>query len=377
VTELYELGTTNLGRPILAMGIGRAITGARDKPAVLLNGSHHGDEPLSTAFVLDAIRYLLSRQGEDARVDRWLDDFIVWCVPMVNPDGQSMFRAKKRGGRKNGRDNDGDGKHEVDEGVDLNRNYPLPTQRSYRGPSAASEPETRAMIRLADSERFVGSISYHIGTAVVLAPYTTHGVVDPTPNEAWIVAAELARQMPPHPDVPKSQPFQLLRKLYAVNGTDQDWHRATHGTLALLIEGAMRATAKSPLRGSAVTSIRSSWTFLLDRYLDGPSIEGRVTDAEGRPAVAEIQIAEVRLAQGESWTSRCRDGLFSRYLAAPGRYTIIAKAAGVAPVERVVEVGHKKVRVDIELPRGAPSPAPCPIPGMPFGERPSPPARSP
>lgn len=372
VTELHDLGTTHQGRPILALAIGRGA-GDRKKPAALLNGAHHGNEPLSATFVLDAIRHLLSRQGQDAQVDRWLDEFTIWCVPMVNPDGLNHFRVTKRSGRKNGRDNDGDGKHEPDEGVDLNRNYPFRwgalreggsssrmTQRSYRGPSAASEPETQAMIRLAESERFVAAISYHVGTAVVIAPYTIDHVVNPTPNEAWTVAAELARQMPPHPDVPKSQPFQLIRKLYSVDGTDQDWHRAMHGTVALLIEGAGRAVAASELRAGAVTSIRSTWMYLLDRYLDGPAIEGRITDTEGRPVVAEVQFAEIRMAQGESWTSRCRDGLYSRYLSAPGRYTVIVKAEGAAPVERVVEVGAGRVRVDFEIAGATKGPAACP-----------------
>lgn len=373
VTELHDLGTTHQGRPILALAIGRGGAGDRKKPAVLLNGAHHGNEPLSATFVLDAIRHLLSRQGRDAQVDRWLDEFTIWCVPMVNPDGLNQFRVTRRSGRKNGRDNDGDGKHEPDEGVDLNRNYPFRwgalreggsssrmTQRSYRGPSAASEPETRAMIRLAESERFVAAISYHVGTAVVIAPYTIDHLVNPTPNEAWTVAAELARQMPPHPDVPKSQPFQLIRKLYSVDGTDQDWHRAMHGTVALLIEGAGRAVAASELRADAVTSIRSSWMFLLDRYLGGPSIEGRITDTEGRPIVAEVQFAEIRMAQGESWTSRCRDGLYARYLSAPGRYTVIVKAEGAAPVERVVEVGASRVRVDFEIAGATKAHTACP-----------------
>src|SRR5690606_35671994 len=103
--------------------------------------------------------------------------------------------------------------------------------RYYRGPAPASEPETQAMMRLAQSERFAGSISFHTGTLAILAPYTIPRVKNPTPNEAWTVAEQIAKEITGHPEglVP------VKKNLYAVDGTDQDWFRNTHGTLALLV----------------------------------------------------------------------------------------------------------------------------------------------
>ena len=70
----------------MAMAIGRDLDVNPDRPTVFLNGAHHGNEVLSVEFVLDHIAQLLEGAGQDERVDRWLDNFIVWAVPVVNPD---------------------------------------------------------------------------------------------------------------------------------------------------------------------------------------------------------------------------------------------------------------------------------------------------
>jgi Zinc carboxypeptidase len=363
LTELVVLGSTHASRPILALKIGRGLPGDLDRPAVLLNGSHHGDEPLSTEFVLDAIGHLLEpRTPEDPRVARWLDTVVIWCVPMVNPDGAWAFMENFGAGRKNARDLERGGQRNWQRGVDLNRNYPFrwgslgeragrsdPTHRWYRGPSAGSEPETQAMMRLGDAEHFVGSISFHIGTVALLAPYTIDGVRSPSPNEAWIVAEEIVAQMPRHPELP----LRVKRNLYPVDGTDPDWHRAAHGTVALLFEGAQRSWESEEHRRAAINAVRPSWMLLLDRFLDGPSISGHVRDAAGAPIMADVKVLEVAPMAGEAWRSRCRDGRFDRYLPAPGRYTVRVQIPGAPAVEKKVEVGRGRATVDVTFPEGA------------------------
>ena len=170
--RIEEIGKTHGNRPIYAVALGNNIGAAQMRPTLMLNGGHHGDEPLATEFVLDAIQTLL--ETRDPAANRWLDEFVVWAVPMVNPDGNhSFFEISKRFGRKNGRDLDGDGVRGPTEGVDLNRNYPFrwgalgeSGSRSdgrspyYRGARAVSEPETKAMVKLAKRERFVASVSF-------------------------------------------------------------------------------------------------------------------------------------------------------------------------------------------------------------------------
>jgi hypothetical protein len=343
LSELVELGRSHQGRPILALAIGRERSGT--KPSILLNGSHHGDEPLSTEIVLDAVQQLLEC-SEDPEISAFLDEFVIWCVPLVNPDGNAMHVERSlRRGRKNGRDLDDDGIIGLDEGVDLNRNYPFrwgetgeegsrskPTHPWFRGPSAASEPETKAMMALAEQERFVASISYHTGTVAVLAPYTINEVPNPEPNEAWVVAEELISRLP---SPVKGRDFPLRRQLYSVDGTDQDWHRYTHGTLALLVEASPDSPIDLEKRQRAIVANRASWMGLLQRWVDGPGLVVQVLNDRGEAVQAELSIDELPVFAGEKWRTRCRDGRFFRYLPARGRYTVRARVAGAEATKEV------------------------------------------
>lgn len=119
------LGTSVRGRPVVALRQGPA-----DAPRVLLLlGQMHGSEPAGRR-VVSHLRGLTVPAGVQ-----------VWTVSTMNPDGSAA------GTRRNAH------------GVDLNRNFPqgwLPTYTSrtyYPGPSPASEPETRLMMRFLDRLR--------------------------------------------------------------------------------------------------------------------------------------------------------------------------------------------------------------------------------
>lgn len=393
LTRLVRLGTSHEGRAIFALAIGRQVRRGDSRPAVLLTGAHHGLEFLSIDIVMDAIEVLLLRSAADARLEprlrrdpdldrrvrRYLDAFVIWCVPAVNPDGvwAALEGNKRRTGRKNGRDTNENGRIDFMDGVDLNRNYPFkwgflgelgssskPQSFYYRGPSPASEPETQAMMRLAESEHFVASISYHTGSIAVLAPYTIDNVLDPTPNEAWTVGEYVTAGLPPHP---QGKPFTLRRKIYSVDGTDQDYYRATYGTVALLIESARRDAKDQAERIEVVRAVRPSWERLLDRFVDGPAISGQIRDIAGQPVAAKVMLAEMTTHEGESWSTRCRDGHYSRFLPAPGRYTVRVEIPSkdgrksAEPFLQQIEVLAGRSQVDIQLPIAVP-PSHCPAP---------------
>ena len=378
LTELVHLGTSHRGRPILAL----RIRSPRDNPhraAVMLNGAHHGLELLPTEYVLDAIQILLESDATDPQVKRWRDHLDIWAIPMVNPDGnQHYFDHSAYTGRKNGRDTfQGDGFSPA-HGVDLNRNYPFrwatsgerggssrPRHPWYRGPAPGSEPETQALMALADAKHFVASISYHTLSTVILAPYTIDDVPNPEPNEAWTIAQEIADLTPTQPN---NRRYRVQRNIYSVDGVDQDWFRAAHGTVALLIEGALHNPPSDERRRSSVELNRMTWMALFDRVLDGPSIYGHLRDSQGLPVVAEVNLAEVRLNAGEHWTSRCRDGRYERMLAAPGTYTVQVSSKGVLLAEQRVRISAgERRRLDFDLSEPPTLPlaqAMCPQPEM-------------
>jgi hypothetical protein len=342
LTRLEQIGRSREGRFIYGMAIGRRMVPGDDRPTLFVNGAHHGNEVLSAEFVLDHIAQLLEGAGKDAQVDRWLDNFVVWAVPVVNPDGLHAFlEVSSRTGRKNGHDHNADGKRGRYEGVDLNRNYPFRwgalgekgsrSRKSsvyYRGSAAASEPEVKAVMKLAERERFLAALTYHTGTVAVLAPYTIDGAKDPALNEAWTVAEELVRVLPRHP---QGRDFKVKRNLYPVDGTDQDWHRFAHGTLALLIEGARHTPAVAKQRNKIVKSVRPGLGFLMDRFLDGPSLSAYIVDLQGNPIQAEVRVVEMAPENGEVWTSRCPSGRYDRYLPETGTWNLEVRVPGMEP----------------------------------------------
>jgi hypothetical protein len=130
----FEAGRSVEGRRIVAVRRGRADAPIR----LLVSGSTHGTEPAGHAIVA-RLRKMNPPDGVQ-----------VWTVRTFNPDGAES------GTRQNAR------------GVDLNRNFPYRWRSSgrawdtyYPGPRAASEPETRAQMRLIRRLRPQLTIHYH------------------------------------------------------------------------------------------------------------------------------------------------------------------------------------------------------------------------
>src|SRR6478735_4207670 len=130
VLERVVIGRSVEGRPITAWHLGEP-----GRKKVLLIATMHGDET-KPRQILGALR--------DGRPIRGID---LWVVPVYNPDGLA------RGTRQNAR------------GVDLNRNFPFRwvdlDGAHESGSRAASEPETRAMIRFLRKIRPQRIISFH------------------------------------------------------------------------------------------------------------------------------------------------------------------------------------------------------------------------
>jgi len=360
IAQLETLGTTCQGRAILGLRITSPARPDRDKPAFLFVGAHHGNELLSTEFVLDIIEQLTRGYAEDPAVRDWVNRYEIWCVPLANPDGCHAFVHETGAGRKNGRDTDGNGRLDYYDGVDLNRNYPFrwhslgeqgssssPLHGRFRGPSAGSEPETKALMRLANRERFVMLVSFHTAGTRVLVPYTIDGARNPHPDAAWIVGAIMAALCDPaRPD----RDYMPVRKLYSVDGVDQDWHYWRHGTLAFLLEGPQTNPPYATHRDRMVAGIRPGWRYLLGRLAAGPTLSGHVLDARtGRPLEAVVSIDEIQTFEKEVHTSHPETGRFDRVLPIEGTYHLHVQCQGYQPAVLEVPVGREWRHVQVRL----------------------------
>ena len=184
--SLNKIGESVQGTPILSITIGEGST------KILIQGTHHAREAITTILLLDQINHLLKLYKMDKSInnmsiDKLLKYVTFVFVPLVNPDGADLVI-------------DG-GKHVSSKykykpylkeklfpcwkaninGVDLNRNYPTkypsddsvthPQYKLYKGPYCFSEPETYALKCLTEKYLFAGTISYHSSGDVIFYKY--------------------------------------------------------------------------------------------------------------------------------------------------------------------------------------------------------------
>jgi hypothetical protein len=176
VTKLVKLGTTYQGRDILALKVTQGARGQKDgsRPAVIYSATQHAREwiaPEMTRRIMNT--YLQRWAADDKPTKKLLQSTELWFVPVLNPDGYEYTFTNERLWRKNLRDNNGNGTTEVGDGVDPNRNFPshwgydnegsspIPSSDTYRGPSAGSEPETQAAIKLFGLAKAEFMVNYH------------------------------------------------------------------------------------------------------------------------------------------------------------------------------------------------------------------------
>jgi hypothetical protein len=142
------IGRSVRGRKIWAVRQGNPLAAT-----VLLSvGQMHGSEPAGLAVTKRVRKKSIARDA----------DYQLWTIRTVNPDGA------RRGNRYNAR------------GVDLNRNYPGTWSNGGRsGRRAASEPETRSMMRFVKRLQPDGVLSFH-------QPWNTTLSVCDRRSAAWV-----------------------------------------------------------------------------------------------------------------------------------------------------------------------------------------------
>ena len=158
---------THEGRQIYALKISDNVAVDEDEPEVLYIGNHHAREVITPSIALAIADSLLINYGTNPQFTQWVNEREIWIIPILNPDGYVYVENVDTFWRKNRRNNGSNF------GVDLNRNYnyqwghdnigssPFTGDETYRGPSAASEPEIQAIQNFVNAHQFRFSISYH------------------------------------------------------------------------------------------------------------------------------------------------------------------------------------------------------------------------
>ena len=167
IVDVFSIGKSYGNRDIWAAKISDNVAVDEPEAEILFDALHHAREHMTVEQALYLLRLLSSRYGNDTQVRSLVNDREVYIIFAVNPDGfvydltgnpDSPYRAW----RKNRQPNAGT----TAIGTDLNRNYSYrwaccggssgsPSSITYRGPSAFSAPETRAVRDFVNS-RVVG-----------------------------------------------------------------------------------------------------------------------------------------------------------------------------------------------------------------------------
>lgn len=132
LVDLYEVGKSFEGRPILQMTITNKKTGKdTDKPAAFFEGGRHAGEVTGSETVLWMAKYLLENYGKDPEVTKLLDTKTIYLKPINNPDGHNLYMNTAQATRSTTRpdDSDGDGLLDEDAADDLDGNGVILTVR--------------------------------------------------------------------------------------------------------------------------------------------------------------------------------------------------------------------------------------------------------
>lgn len=330
-TRLEQIGTSIQGRAIWALLV--STTPSKDdpaygaKPSIIFDGMHHAREIMTSEVVMDVAENSLDMLALNNGIAPLLQRWNVWVVPMLNVDGNNIVWTQQAMWRKNAH---AEGTNTF--GVDINRNYPFNWNRcggasdskgndAYRGTAGASEPETKAMMNLAQQVQPTASLSYHSYSELVLYPYGCNGVVTGDNALVSTVANELAAMLPSDSGGGHYDPGTPWQLLYDVDGDSMSYMHGEFGALALTFEVNQSFQPRFEVKAPTVEKHRKAWNYFLNR-IDQNLLTLNVVDGKtGLASNAVIGVSNIQLAQGEKPFRTNAAGNFFKVLN-PGTYTL-------------------------------------------------------
>jgi carboxypeptidase T len=248
IATLSSIGDTYEGRRIPIIKISDNAADDEDEPEVLFTCNVHAREHLTTEMCLHIVDRFTAGYGSDQAVTDVVNGKEIYVVPSVNPDGAEydISGGGYQGWRKNRQPNP-DGTV----GTDLNRNFSYKwgccdgssgstAAEDYRGASAASAPEVRAVQAFAES-RVVGGvqqlkahIDFHTFSELVLWPFghTDDTVTEGMTQEEYDRLQSIGQQMAASNGYTPEQSSAL----YITDGDMNDYMWGTHKVLTYCFE---------------------------------------------------------------------------------------------------------------------------------------------
>jgi succinylglutamate desuccinylase len=233
LTSLEEYGRSLEKRPLLALKVSTSKTQTQ-KPAILLTSSTHGDELITVEVLFGLLETLLSGSKTDSRLSKILENFEIYFIPVVNPDG---YVNQER----------------YANGVDPNRDYPWP-----QDPNHKSNPCISAIMKFYESHQIRASIDFHAFGEMIMYPWAyTYTSLPSFEEEVFDGVTE------------KMASFngytygQISKVIYVAQGSSADYYHWKHHAWSLGIEvGNQKVPSSSEIPKILKENLESTWTFI-------------------------------------------------------------------------------------------------------------------
>lgn len=169
-----QIGQSYEGRPLNVL---KFSTGA-GRPGIWIDTGIHSREWVTQASGIWFAKKIVNDYGRDTVLTDILNKYDIFLEIVTNPDGYQFTQTSNRMWRKTRKPNPGSSCV----GVDPNRNWDAgfggggsssnPCSETYRGPSAHSEPEVKAIVDFAKSHgNLKAFVSIHSYSQMLLYPY--------------------------------------------------------------------------------------------------------------------------------------------------------------------------------------------------------------
>lgn len=347
ILRKFLIGRTTLrGQPIFAVKVSGNAKTDTDRPAILFDGCHHANELLGGEICLAAVRELVTGYGKDPEITRWVNEWQIFIVPVVNVDGHDVVTSgRDPRWRKGKHDPVTDTEAAYPYGVDLNRNYDFnwaqggsgdPSSERFRGPYPFSESEPRAIAAFARRQRFLLSVTYHSSGEVIYYPWEWKGHKAPDDQ----VLTQIARGLAGSIKTMRGDTCYSAERGAGLVGQSYPWLYGTLGTFDFIVETGIWASIFPPYEVPGIVRANlAGMRYMLGR-IDGPGVALYVKDAAtGYPLEAEVWFPAIETEEVHRRTSDPGFGVL-RHLLIPGKHSaIIAKTGYQTVVVRDIEVG--------------------------------------
>lgn len=331
-----SIGNSVQGRPLWFAKISDNVTVDEPEIEVKYISSMHGDELTGLENCIRFIDTLLTGYGTDAELTGLLNDYEIWIMPLMNPDGRDVGTLGQRFNAN---------------GADLNRDFPDRCWDSTNT-TAGREIETAHVMNFTASRNFVLSANFHGGEMVENYPWDSNyngaSVYSPSPEQALFEHLALTYSMH-NPTMYNSNDFENGitngAEWYHVSGGMQDWNYVWMGCKETTIEISHTKSGPESALDSLWNENRQSMINYLLEAREG--VRGFVTDAEtGNPVRANVMLAAISYVTHSS----ALHGEYFRILR-PGTYSLTFSAPGYVSqtVNGISVVDGTPTVLDIQL----------------------------